>query len=505
MPYVSDYRSSGSLVSTVQLTPSSFPDPGGWSRTDTTTDIDAVYSFRTGKRADSSESAAVKLDPLSESYQPPKGLVEALAYRKKFIERSMTSILSRPGTPTHFLLGDMGHEFGSFKARFQCAPNRVTGRVIATGLDQSFTFTNVHPRTYREPDALGIMRSTFPYFQDPFGFFEGKGFPFFSTGTGIPMSVLRATGTSHISEMNPYRPKASILSTLLELARGDIPGILTSLRRHMITIQGIRASGVKEAGKALGSEFLNNQFGWTPIIKDVDRAIRLLLELDSLVFKSDSTRRKVSRVISQQGFQTEGFGNLWGGSGFRDSITTYPGTLFVTSHEGSLGTAASGQFVGDYSFSETFSVNTSARFSVGVRPTTTNNGYLDRAIELLGLELTPQVIWELTPWSWLIDWFLNIGTQIQNLSTLGLSNTILNYAYSTGRVERFHSSSGRPVIEPSNFQSHLTGASGDFLWTWKEDHKVRIAASPFGFGVDLNALTGGQWSILAALGLARSR
>ncbi len=502
MPYVSNYRSSGSLKSSFDVLTG--PGAGNNSRMDTTTGIDAVYSFRTGKSAAVGGSGTVKPDPSSEVYKPPKGLVDALVYRKKFIERSVSSILTNnPVAPAHFLLGDMGHEFGTLKARYTCAPNTVYTDLseFRTGVAR-----NVRPEFWYELGEANYMVGNYPNISDDFNFFEGKGFPIFSSHTGPTMSALRGTASSHISEMNPFIPKASILSTLLELARGDIPGILTSLRRHLVTIQGLKASGVKDAGKALGSEYLNNVFGWTPIVKDIDRAMRLLLELDSLIFKSDSTRRSVRRVIRQRGDQFSTAGRLVVQHGFSANTTSNRDALWFNSFEENgigldtrLNTA---QF--DYSYTDTYSVNTTARFSVGLHPTPTNNGHLDRAIDLMGLELTPAVIWELTPWSWLIDWFLHIGTLIQNLSTLGLSNTILNYAYATGRVERFLSARGKPTLR-SEGPGLITGFSGNFLWTWKIDTKVRIAASPFGFDVATGLLNANQLAILSALGLARSR
>ena len=151
---------------------------------------------------------------------------------------------------------------------------------------------------------------------------------------------------------------------------------------------------------------------------------------------------------------------------------------------------------------EELSVRTSARFLTSARPSVTNNSHLDRAIDLLGLELTPEVLWELTPWSWLIDWFSNMGTVISNLTSLGLSNTILNYAYSTARLKTGVGMSVRPQVTSG---SGLKSFSGTFNYFFDSDLKVRIAASPFGFDVSTDLLNPGQWGILAALGLARSR
>jgi hypothetical protein len=153
----------------------------------------------------------------------------------------------------------------------------------------------------------------------------------------------------------------------------------------------------------------------------------------------------------------------------------------------------------DFTAHTEISIWTTARFATGLAPRVQDNGYVDRAIDLLGLRLTPEVIWELTPWSWMIDWFSNIGTIVRNLSTLGLSNAILNYAYTTVRWRNTSTAWAKPVSNSS------IKYGGNFIQVERLDAKVRRAASPFGFGTDLDQLSAGQWSILVALGLARQR
>jgi len=303
--------------------------------------------------------------------------------------------------------------------------------------------------------------------------------------------------------MNPYNNKASVLATLIELLRGDVPGVLRSLRRHLNLITRMKASGVKNAAQALGSEYLNVTFGWSPIIKDIESSIKVLLQLDRLIFPSDSTRRSVNRVLSTRGATYTGSIFWTTGSCFATQTTS--GLSWdinkFTGNSGAVEVQVAG--TGSISVLEDYTVRTTARFNTTARPSMSNNGHLDRTIDLLGLELTPEVIWELTPWSWLIDWFSNMGTVIGNLTNLGLSNVILNYAYSTARLRSRVGVQGKPTIVSTG--NGARQISGYFDSLYEIDHKVRIAASPFGFDVSLGSLNTGQWAILTALGLARSR
>ncbi len=498
MPYMSDSRSRGE-----------YPQSGyGDVRTPyahvSYTGHDSVYSFRTGKRARS-----VKLDS-ADIYLPPQGstVLSAMVYRKKFIERELSKAITSTstGAPTHFLLGDLGHEFATAKTRFAGTTNRLS--YLGDQYSGYAHMTNVIPRNLYTLNRDGVMVLTTSMTDTLDGYFSSKGFPYSTQGSsfGPTMMGLQAEATNHIKTMNPHQQKASVLASLLELARGDIPGLLADLRKHFTMISRMKASGLKDASQALGSEWLNNQFGWTPILSDVNAATKVLTTLDSLLFPEDNTRRVVKRILHSRAATQSGTGSLTTEPPLRmnGGLPTRSDYASVLKFQGTTNFQA-GPVEMDYTASEVISLWTTARFNTGPKPSTANNGYLDKAIELLGLELNANTLWELTPWSWLIDWFSNIGTVIENLTSLGLSNTILNYAYTTMRREAHSGVVARPAeVHPLRYYS-ITSVSGDFIYSWRTDQKVRLAASPFGFDVSLDVLNPGQWGILVALGLARSR
>lgn len=506
MPYVSSSLWTGDKLQSATIV--NGVNAGKYSRASSATGLKTTYSFRTGRGLTKQDAGQpTKLDPNSEVYRLPSGsIADRLAYRKRFIETQMTLIDTRAGAPTHFLLGDMGHEFGTFRNKVDFTDNSV--RVVNAG-GTTVDYSNIVPTQWPVLNAAGSVVLTSPLVDLFSNYFVGKGFPYYTPASspGPSMANVRTDATQHISELNPFKTKASVLTSLLELARGDVPNILKSLRSHMTLISRMKASGIKDASKALGSEYLNNVFGWSPIIRDVAAAFEVLLTLDQMLFPEDDTRRRVQRVISQRGNLLTGNVALTAMAPLSagGTMVLRPGyhNWLETTFPSFGGGVVPGTFPGTYSVSETYSLWTTARFNTAARPSATNNGNLDRMIELLGLELTPEVLWELTPWTWLIDWFGNIGTVIGNLSTLGLSNTILNYAYSTARVETLSSIWCRPTIVSSG--TGVRSSTGNFLGTMIRDGKVRIAASPFGFGFTLGSLSSGQWAILAALGLSRGR
>jgi hypothetical protein len=448
--------------------------------------------------------------PLSseEQYIPPKtNVLDALQYRRRFIERQIGTILTQntlSSRPKNYILGDLGHEFAVKHMKLASGPCSFKANPFFTG---DMEFVNPIPRQWlilRDDNTIGVSVDPFG---DPAGFFKSRaGFSKFnwSNSLGRTESQLHQGASDAIQAISPFKAVGGVFATLIELVRGDVPGILTSLRKHMTLITQMKASGIKDASKALGSEYLNNVFGWTPIIKDIQAAITVLTGIDSLLFPDDSTRRSHKRTLSSGAHQLDGFPTMgmfppfWPGMSW-DDMTINPRIAPVNPVTYGIGVMS-----GTFGLSYTDSLWTTARFATGATPNSHNNGNLDRVIDLLGLEITPALVWELTPWSWLIDYFTNIGKVIENLSNLGLSNTILNYAYTTYRRETLHTVSVDPRYMTSSYPGSSFKGNG-WNFTMTSDSKVRIAASPFGFGIAGDSLSANQLAILTALGLARMR
>jgi hypothetical protein len=116
----------------------------------------------------------------------------------------------------------------------------------------------------------------------------------------------------------------------------------------------------------------------------------------------------------------------------------------------------------------------------------------DYADKLLGVRLTPEVLWNLTPWSWGVDWFSNTGDIIHNFSTMGHDGLVLKYGYSSFR--RY-------------YKSNITCMPDGELSTaeFRSDTYIRLPSSPyFGFGAT-GSLSATQSAILIALGINHMR
>lgn len=125
-----------------------------------------------------------------------------------------------------------------------------------------------------------------------------------------------------------------------------------------------------------------------------------------------------------------------------------------------------------------------------------------KANVLLGTRLTPATVWELAPWSWLVDWAVKIGQSLDVASMLSSDSLVIRYGYLMATTERstLVSSTQVPMIN-----------KGTTVWVkprgymLKSIRKERFRAQPYGFAVAEFDPTVRQAAILAALGMSRSK
>jgi hypothetical protein len=132
----------------------------------------------------------------------------------------------------------------------------------------------------------------------------------------------------------------------------------------------------------------------------------------------------------------------------------------------------------------------SGTFRYYIQPIGSLRYYEQMARIAYGVDLTPRLLWELMPWSWLADWVSSFGASISNLTEYNIDNLVAEYAYTMGHY----------VVSTETAWSNGWGTAR-FVQT--DEVKARNQATPFGFGVSLGSFTLRQQAILAALALSR--
>jgi hypothetical protein len=242
--------------------------------------------------------------------------------------------------------------------------------------------------------------------------------------------------------------------------------------------------------RKVGSEYINIEFGWKPIISDLQSAAKSVTESEKILkqLQRDSgrnIRRKFTFPVEVVSTRVEGPISYSKGEGGRN---LYPGCYYggakvVTTTEVETKTWFSGCFTYHLDLGKTLNSRISRQAA--------------EARKLYGLELTPETVWNLAPWSWAVDWEGSMGDVLHNVSRFAQDGLVMRYGYvmqqKTAKVTYTLPWAGRLNRAPKE----------SLTLTVTSQSKVRRRATPFGFGFDMKALNSRQSSILGALAIAR--
>jgi len=278
-----------------------------------------------------------------------------------------------------------------------------------------------------------------------------------------------------------------------------LAAFLGELREGLPQLPGRSIAGAPGTRKS-GQEYLNWKFGVQPLKADLQKLARGITEFHLRVrqFQRDSgrnVRRKRRLGESRREVELLSDGSATGGLVYTPLLfgnsDVFNTQLYLSPGRVSVHDIVEEQttFAGAY----TYYVSEAHSFL----------GKLERYEQLanhaLGLEFDPQTAWQLTPWSWLVDWFTDAGAFIKNLTALSNDNVVARYAYVMHhrKVTRMYSVTGMRL---------RTGVTGPTAATASKtfESKTRTAATPYGFGIDQSAWSAGRFAILGALGMTRA-
>jgi hypothetical protein len=290
-------------------------------------------------------------------------------------------------------------------------------------------------------------------------------------------SSIRANGTTAIARTTPTSPQFSASTALGELRNDGLPSA--------IGVQTWRARA-KHARQA-GDEYLNYQFGWVPLVNDVRNFARTVINHHQLLKDFQAGSGKVTRV----GYHFPSVENWTSGSS--------PTVLVAQSGNSGWSTTVPASWTKQTLQKTWFKGAFTYHIPVGQSAAAKAARFASYANHLYGVRLTPEVLWNLSPWTWALDWFANTGDIIHNISTIGHDGLVLKYGYIMSHT-RVCYSIGTPGRYISAYPNYLLSGSTQVV----QETKKRFPADPYsGFSVNLGPLSATQTAILAALGLSR--
>nr|UJQ85498.1 MAG: putative maturation protein [Leviviridae sp.] len=222
-----------------------------------------------------------------------------------------------------------------------------------------------------------------------------------------PSPTLSQLTTSLASRTNPSRPYVSVPNFVFELK--DLP-------RMLHDIMAIKLHFSKAVRQANLEQFAANQYlagvmGWRPLISD----IRKMMEFRNIVEKRTT---ELHRLYSKGGLRrTVGRVNPKSGSfegGLDSAVATHGWTGYSVANRGS----------GTPYYERNMRTERRTWGTCRWTPTALPKDLSDIALRRLanslvfGLNLRPGILWEALPWSWLFDWFANVGDYINSYSNV---------------------------------------------------------------------------------------
>lgn len=356
---------------------------------------------------------------------------------------------------------DIGGPFDTVKLTYESSGN---GRVVYDRLYSQFREENDHsiaPRGAGIPAEFQTTAGSLEYYAG-----------WIHNGSA---SALGPIGTAFINQTIPTNPVVDGAVSLAELFREGIPHMIgSSILKDRVGFM-----------RSLGGEYLNYQFGWKPLVSDVRSAAKAIIESERILTQlardsgKNVHRKRISQPIKTTRVYTDSANHYAGMSGtdaaappwYRETDTTTTIRWF------------SGCYTYEY---EPTRLDTLQRIATQARL-------------LYGLQLDPEVLWNLAPWSWLVDWIANVGPFLGNVSAFQRDGLVLRYGYVMEETTRTLTRLNRVPAKPG-FGTWPPVARDEFVGIRKRREK----ATPYGFGLTQSAFTNRQWAILAALGMTKS-
>jgi len=287
-------------------------------------------------------------------------------------------------------------------------------------------------------------------------------------------NVLNALGAKAIDGCKPTNIFVDLSTSLAEFVREGIPRMDVSKWKDSV-----------DAARKVSGNFLAEEFGFAPVVSDVKNVALAHYRANAAI---QQYVRDSGRVVRRRyDFQPQE----------SEVITVTPGVRPFT-------------LVSTQAITDLFSPPGSI---VQTRRTTVRRWFsgaftyhlpLDDSLEemsanalrakgLVDLELTPETLWNLVPWSWAVDWAVPVSSYISNLQDWSSDGLVMRYGY---MME--HST----CSDTYTYTGKNSQAVGSLTLT--SESKKRIRANPFGFGLSWEGLSPRRLAILTALGISRS-
>lgn len=274
--------------------------------------------------------------------------------------------------------------------------------------------------------------------------------------------------TSGLARTNPSRPYVDPGLLIQDLK--DLPQMLLDIGTY------IKSKDKRPSAKMVANGYLSWNFGWMPLVGDLVKLVQFQTAVEKRKAELQSLRTK----------------------GLHRTYTAFTGTWpwkFESYFPVFYGGCPYWEFVYETTTKKWMSVD----YKLSAPPPPMDASGLDETARNLvgGMNLSASTLWDLMPWSWMIDWFSNVG------DILAATRNVLGTETSNICVMTHTTTQLKKVTRLDNGPWHgnfkvAPGANSEFK---------KRSVGFFGPSLELKLpfLDGGQLSILSALAVQRNR
>jgi len=400
---------------------------------------------------------------------------------------------------------DNGHPFSSTKEEFLTS---------VRGLNN--TWWGSQNILYRGGPAyaLGSVIASSDVSRAPFSFLASNGITTSTSFRGFikppALGDLNDFGKRAIKLTAPGQPAFDLFASLGELAFG-IPRIPFSSLETLKTTWRRRGA----------DEFLNYVFGIYPTVKDIQKLVTVMSTLNSSLeqlFRDSG--RPVKRDFrpdvpkasgkGQPKLSHKGITEVFTGSQLSNHGVVAFGGIYQYGFDWTNQPISSIHTPYGATFDTTLTLRASevksfqGSFTYWLPKVPLNNWNLGETLEIANriVRFTGSMsgLWQITPWSWLLDWFLDLSSSIDLLERVLDDSLVINYGYAQREVV-YSAEQRTKITTPPNKTMRVSEVATTAILRKKE----RIRANPYGFiNPTSSEMTPMRWAILAAIGINRS-
>lgn len=324
---------------------------------------------------------------------------------------------------------------------------------------------------------------------------------------GTEMTSMQSRGSEAWNLVRPDLPSFSIGNSLFELR--EVPSMLKQTLGAFIrdmknspqwlrkTQRQAKANAKRSGMSHAGEWFLAVEFGWIPLLSDIKNFVeaqrnqqKVLRQLIRDAGRPVRRSRRMSPLASEQEKSQYQKGTDW---------RPYNGAMRPTLNTGTYTGGGS-----SIALKSTYKVKwwVEGCFYYYLPPGPRDIVWTRKMYRrIMGWRVTPTMVWNAMPWTWLADYFTGLGQFMQAVSSGVADNLVAKYCYLMKTKTWSHETACSQSIRTSANGSQGKTVTAVTTETWVT--KTRVAASPFGFGIKQNSLNAKQIAIMGALGLSR--